>query len=181
MPPDVCPVAHAHWLNNPLRRLLHKPEKIFDGLVSEGQTAIDIGCGPGYFSLGLARMVGDSGRVIAVDLQPEMLEMVKRNAAKVGLQTRIETRVCSADSLSLDMKADFVLAFWMAHEVKDQSAFFSQVVPLLKPEAKFLLVEPVFHVNAAAFKKTLDFAVANGLKPIAEPRVRISRAVLFGI
>ena len=181
MPPDVCPVAHAHWLNSPLRRLLHKPEKIFQGLVSEGQTAIDLGCGPGYFSLGLARMVGDSGRVIAVDIQPEMLEMVKRNAAKAGLQSRIETHVCTTDSLGLNMKTDFVLAFWMAHEVKDQTAFFRQVVLLLKPEARFLLVEPKMHVNAAAFKKTLDFAVANGLKPIGEMKIRISRAMIFSI
>jgi len=43
------------------------------------------------------------------------------------------------------------------------------------------LVEPKMHVNAAAFKKTLDFAVANGLKPIAEPKIRISRAMIFTI
>jgi len=181
MPPDICHVAHAHWLNNPLRRLLHKPEKIFEGLVSEGQTAIDLGCGPGYFSLGLARIVGQSGRVIAVDLQPEMLEMVKRNAAKVGLQSRIETHACATDTLGLDMKADFVLAFWMAHEVKDQPTFFRQVVPLLKPDAKFLLVEPKMHVNARKFQKTLEIAQAEGLKPIGEMKVRISRAVVFGV
>ena len=181
MPPDICPVAHAHWLNNPLRRLLHKPEKIFGGLVSEGQTAIDLGCGPGYFSLRLAKMVGDSGRVIAVDIQPEMLEMVKRNAARQGLQERIETHVSGSDSLGLTEKADFVLAFWMVHEVPDQGAFLRQVVQLLKPGAKFLLVEPIFHVNAAKFKKTLDIAQAAGLKPIGEMKVRISRAMIFGI
>ncbi len=181
MPPEICPVAHAHWLNNPLRRLLHKPEKIFGGLVSEGQTAIDIGCGPGYFSLGLARMVGDSGRVVAVDLQPEMLEMVKRNAARQGLQTRIETCVCSTESLGLEIKADFVLAFWMVHEVENQAAFFRQAVPLLKPEAKFLLVEPIIHISAAKFKKTLEIAQAEGLKPQREMKVRFSRAMIFSI
>ena len=70
----VCPSWLAFVLNNPLRKLLQNPEKILKGLVQEGQTAVDLGCGPGFFTLPLARMVGESGRVIAVDLQSKMLD-----------------------------------------------------------------------------------------------------------
>jgi 2-polyprenyl-3-methyl-5-hydroxy-6-metoxy-1,4-benzoquinol methylase len=65
----VCPWWFAYTFDNPLRRLIHPPVRIFEGLVQEGQTAVDIGCGMGYFTLGLARMVGQNGQVIAVDLQ----------------------------------------------------------------------------------------------------------------
>jgi SAM-dependent methyltransferase len=80
--PDDCPYWLAWALDNPLRRWLHNPQKILEGLVQPGQTVLDLGCGPGYFSLALARMVGANGRVVAVDLQPEMLEFVRRRAER---------------------------------------------------------------------------------------------------
>ncbi len=179
MSPDVCPATHAGMLMTPLRRLFHKPEKIFAGLVSDGQTAIDLGCGPGYFSIGLAKMVGDSGRVISVDLQPEMLDMVKANAAKHNLQSRIRAHQCKADSLDLNEKADFVLAFWMVHEVPDKDGLLRQVTALLKPGAKFMMVEPKMHVGKKDWEKTVEIAKAVGFMHFKEIKVSISRALIF--
>ncbi len=65
----VCPAEHAGWLATPLRRLLQDPRRILDGLVAAGDTAIDFGCGPGFFTLPMAELVGPGGRVVAVDLQ----------------------------------------------------------------------------------------------------------------
>jgi hypothetical protein len=67
----------------------------------------------------------------------------------------------------------------MVHEVPDQQALLSEVRNLLKPEARFLLVEPKIHVTASDFQKTVNIARTIGLKPGAEPKVRLSRAVLF--
>jgi len=58
---DVCSAAHAGWLVTPLRRLLHDPRRILAGLIAPGATAIDFGCGPGFFTLPMADMVGRMG------------------------------------------------------------------------------------------------------------------------
>ena len=81
----VCPWWMAYTFDNPLRRLFHNPAKIFDGLVEEAMTVIDVGCGMGYFSIGMAKLVGACGKVIAVDLQQKMLEIMLRRARRAGV------------------------------------------------------------------------------------------------
>ena len=78
----ICPWWLAYTFDNPLRHLLHRPAKIFAGLVQPGMTVADIGCGMGYFTLALAEIVGDAGKVIAVDVQHQMLDIMQRRAAK---------------------------------------------------------------------------------------------------
>ena len=90
----VCPPWLAGMLESPLRRAMHRPEKLLAGLVEPGMTVLDIGCGPGYFSLSMARLVGPQGRVIAADLQPEMLARVRAHAEKDGLLERITLHQC---------------------------------------------------------------------------------------
>ena len=63
----VCPPSVVRWLNNPLRKLIQNPWKIMGEYVSTGDTVVDLGCGGGFFAVALAEMVGESGRVIAVD------------------------------------------------------------------------------------------------------------------
>jgi ubiquinone/menaquinone biosynthesis C-methylase UbiE len=175
----VCPWWLAYIFDNPLRRLLHNPEKLLAGLVEEGQTAVDIGCGMGHFSPGMARMVGENGWVISVDLQEKMLDRVRSRAVQSGLESRIRLHQCQPNRIDVSGLVDFVLAFWMVHEVSNQQAFLAEVRNLLKPEARFLLVEPKIHVTASSFQKTVDIARATGMKPCMEPKVRMSRAVLF--
>jgi ubiquinone/menaquinone biosynthesis C-methylase UbiE len=176
---DVCSWRYAGLLDNPLRRLLHNPAKIFGGLVKPGQTVVDLGCGPGYFSMGLAKLVGEGGRVIAVDLQPEMLDMARRRATQLGLLSRIQFHQCPPDRIGIDQPVDFALAFWMIHEVPNVEAFLREIRGFLKPEARFLLVEPKFHVTVASFRETIDLACTVGMRPCAEPSIRISHAVLL--
>lgn len=175
----VCPWWLAYTFDNPLRHLFHNPEKLLAGLVEKGQTVLDVGCGMGHFSLGMARMVGEKGCVISVDLQPEMLNKVRSRAEKNGLQSRIRLHQCQPNKIGVSEPIDFALAFWMVHEVPDQKTFLEEIQSLLKPEAHFLLVEPKLHVTALDFRETVDLAHAVGLKPSAEPKVSLSRAVLF--
>ena len=175
----VCPWWLSCVLYNPLRRLLHNPDRILAGLVQPGQTVMDIGCGPGHFTLAMARLVGDTGRVIAVDLQPKMLDMVRRRAERTGFSQRIRLHQCAPDRLGVEAQVDFAFAFWMVHEVPDGLAFLRQVAALLKPGAHFLLVEPRLHVTLERFDRTVQLARAAGLQPCAEPGITLSRAVLF--
>jgi ubiquinone/menaquinone biosynthesis C-methylase UbiE len=179
MSDHVCPWWLGYALDNPLRRILHKPEKILAGLVGQGDTAVDIGCGMGFFSLAMARMVGDQGRVLSVDLQPEMLDMVRRRAEGAGLLPRIHTHHCRSDTIGIEQQVDFVLAFWMVHEVPDRRAFLREVRAILKPEARFLLVEPKVHVPPSSFGRIVEEACGAGMKVCSENRISLSRAVLF--
>jgi ubiquinone/menaquinone biosynthesis C-methylase UbiE len=179
MDDHVCPWWLCFTFDNPLRRLIHNPDRLLRSWIAPGQTAIDVGCGMGYFTLPMARLVGHTGRVIAVDLQAQMLDRLQRRAARAGLQARIQPHRCQPDTLALSDPADFILTFWMVHEVRNQAAFLQEIRNLLKPTAHYLLVEPKLHVAAADFQRTVQTAQAVGLRPIAQPKVGLSRAVLF--
>jgi ubiquinone/menaquinone biosynthesis C-methylase UbiE len=166
-------------IDNPIRRLIHNPQKILAPYVRPGMTVMDVGCGMGLFSIAAAKMVGDDGRVIAVDLQQKMLDAMKRRAEKAGVAHRIHAHRCQADNLNIDAKADFVLAFAMVHEVPDTKRFLSQVHACLKPSGKFLVAEPRMHVPAGAFQKMLEIAGDVGFGRSEEPQVRRCRAVVF--
>jgi ubiquinone/menaquinone biosynthesis C-methylase UbiE len=65
----ICPWWIGYILANPLRRLLQKPEEILRPYIKKGMNVLDIGCGMGFFSLPIARMVGDTGKVVCVDFK----------------------------------------------------------------------------------------------------------------
>ncbi len=179
MDEHVCPWWLAYTFDHRLRRLMHKPEKILKGLVGKGQTVIDIGCGMGFFAIAMAKMVGETGRVIAVDLQPNMLAVLRRRAEKTGVLSRLHPHLCEPDKIGISEPVDFALAFWMVHEVPDAKNLLRQIRALLKPNAHFLVVEPKIHVPEARFKQMVEAARAVGLQIDSEPKVAVSRAVLL--
>ncbi|MGZ4198870.1 MAG: class I SAM-dependent methyltransferase, partial [Thermoleophilia bacterium] len=158
---------------------LHDPRRILEGLVEAGDTAVDLGCGPGFFTLPMAEMVGPGGRVVAVDLQAAMLDRLRLRAERAGLAARITAHQCTAETIGELPAADVALAFYMVHEVPDVARFLGEVSGALKPGGRFLLVEPRGHVSASVFAATVERAAAAGLRPAATPRVRLSRATLF--
>lgn len=179
--PHICHWHCNYLLDNRLRRLLHPPEKLLSGYLRPGQTALDAGCGMGLFSLPMAGLVGDTGKVIAVDLQPEGLKVLRRRAAKAGLDGRIRTVAGDLGELPLQEKIDFALAFYCVHEVPDFSRFFRRIAGLLNPGGRLLVCEPKGHVKAVEFEQTLAAAHQFGLILIERPAVRWSHAALLGI
>jgi ubiquinone/menaquinone biosynthesis C-methylase UbiE len=173
----VCPWWLCRSFDNPLRRLIHDPERILAPHVAAGMTAVDIGCGMGYFTLGMAKLVGPGGKVIAVDLQERMLAALEKRACRAGLADRIILHRCRPDSLGVEEPADFALAFWMAHEVRDKPRFFAQISAFLKPCGRLLLVEPKFHVTRNSFGRTVEACREAGFRLLGEPAVALSRAV----
>ncbi|MBW2619038.1 MAG: class I SAM-dependent methyltransferase [Deltaproteobacteria bacterium] len=179
MAPHVCPWWLAYFFDIPGRRLLQNPKKICRPYVREGMTALDLGCGLGFSTIDLARLVGPSGKVLAVDLQPRMLSGLARRAKRAGLADRIETRLCGPDDLGLSEAADFAIAFNVVHEASDQTAFLAQVSRALKPGACFLIVEPSFHISEDDLLATIALADKIGLKEVSRPRIVWSRAVVL--
>jgi ubiquinone/menaquinone biosynthesis C-methylase UbiE len=165
----VCPHTISYMLDNPIRGLIQNPGRIVGPYIKSGDTAIDLGCGPGFFTIPMARLVGDTGRVIAVDLQPQMLAHIRRKAQKKKLLDRIELHQCGPGSLNLTAEADFILAFYMVHEVPDADSFFKETRAILKKGGHLLIVEPRFHVKKAAFEAMLTLALQNGFKAIERP------------
>ncbi len=175
----ICPVERADHLDTRVRRWVQNPRRILGPFIQEGMTVLEVGCGPGFFSLDLAWMVGEAGRVIACDLQEGMLHKVRKKICGTELEGRITLHRCDHDRIGISEPVDFVLAFYMVHEVPDQEAFFREIRSILKPAGQVLVVEPPFHVSMAAFGKTLERARAGGLVPVQRPRVLFSKAVLL--
>ena len=161
------------------RRLHQRPRKFLGELVKPGMIVADIGCGLGFYTTEMACMVGEKGRVLAVDFQPEMLSFTQRKARKAAVSERVEFVQCTQDDLIVSEHVDFALSMWVAHEVPDRERFFRQIRGLLKPDGRFLLAEPKFHVRKELYKAVCDDAEEAGLKKISEPRVGGSRAALF--
>ena len=175
----VCPWWFAYTFDNPLRSLFHKPELLFSRYVREGMTVADIGCGLGYFSIGLARLVRESGKVIAVDIQGEMLDRMVRRASKQGVREIVSPVQCGDDNIGIDEPLDFALAFWMAHETPDVKRFFVQIHSALKPGGLFFIAEPKIHVSADEYRRELEIAEKVGFTVEEEPPVRFSHAVVL--
>lgn len=157
----VCPPFLGYVLLSPLRKLIENPERMFSPHVLPGMTVLEPGCGMGYFTLPLARLVGPEGRVITVDIQPKMLAVLEKRAKKAGLSQRIETRCVAPGSLGiadLENSVDFAAAIHMVHEMPDQASFFSEIYGALKPGGRMFVKEPGGHVSLAEFEKTLKIA-----------------------
>lgn len=181
MEQHVCPWWLAYTFDNPLRKLIHSPTKIMSPYVDAGMTAADIGCGMGYFSLGLAQLVGPGGRVFSADLQPEMLARVEKRAGKKGLSAIVTTVQSGPAAIGIDTPVDFALAFWMIHETPDPKAFFRQIHGILKPGGRLLMTEPRFHVDQEQFEAELAVARQAGFKLESSPKITFCRAALLTI
>lgn len=178
--PHRCPPWFYCTFDNPLRRLIHKPAVIFEELLHPGDTAVDLGCGRGYFSLAMADIVGPAGKVVAVDVLASILLKVRARARRRKLEDRIRLHLAGPAGLDIPEKADFVLAFWMLHEVPDRRRLLADARARLKAGGFLLAAEPKLHVKEADFERTIVLAGEAGLTLLDRPRIALSRAALFG-
>jgi ubiquinone/menaquinone biosynthesis C-methylase UbiE len=175
----VCPVALARSLDSGIRRWLQPPRKILAPYIKEGMTVLDVGCGPGFFSIELARLVGKSGRVIAADLQEGMLQKLKDKIRGTELEKRMTLHQCEKSKLGLSEKVDFILAFYMVHEIPDQQGFFNEMKSALKPNGRVFIVEPPIHTSKKEFNETIRKARDAGFIVISRPKIFPNKAVVL--
>jgi len=177
--PHICPHQFSFFLDNWLRRLIQHPKKIVGPYIEVGDTVIDMGCGPGYFTIDMAKMVGSQGRVIAVDIQEKMLDYVRKKAHRHGVAQRIDYLLVGAQESGLSHQVDFILAFYMIHETPDVHQTLITFKRLLKQGGKILAVEPKMHVKQPAFEDMIAKAEQIGLKAVDFPKYVSSRSVVF--
>jgi ubiquinone/menaquinone biosynthesis C-methylase UbiE len=175
----VCPWWLCFTFDNIFRRMIHDPVKILRPYIKAGDRILDIGPGMGYFTIPMAKMVGAGGHVTAIDLQEKMLAAIKKRAQRAQVEERIALQVCSPDSLGIKEKADFILAFWMVHEVPDKPRFLSELYAVLKDKGTFLLAEPNIHTTKKYFAELVETALQAGFRVAAQPEIFLSRAVLL--
>ena len=158
----TCPWWLTWTFDNPIRRLVHDPHRMLEPYVVEGTRVADVGCGMGYFTVEMARLVGSAGEVQAVDVQPQQLRAAERRCRRAGVAGRVRFVEASAGSLGLTGPVDFVLAFWMVHEVTGLDSFFEQLKTVTEAGARVLVVEPMFHVSREAVEAQMTLAAAHG-------------------
>ena len=178
----TCPWWLGYLLLAPMRRISQRPTRILGPFVRPGMLVVEPGCGMGFFTLDLARMVSPGGRVVAIDLQPKMLAGLRRRVARARLEGVVEIRQAKPDRLGIGDLAgqvDLAVALYVVHELPDPAAFFTEVARALKPESALLVLEPPLHVSRAAFESSLELAQRTGLVVRDRPKVGFNRAALL--
>jgi SAM-dependent methyltransferase len=132
----------ADWLTRPDREEAEQPERVLDELkVAPGSAVADLGAGNGYFTLRLARRVGASGRVLAVEIQQEMLDLLKIRMEKEALKNIDLVLSTENDPRLAPASVDLVLMVDVYHELSDPRAVLATVRKALRPKGRIALVE----------------------------------------
>jgi ubiquinone/menaquinone biosynthesis C-methylase UbiE len=136
------PAAWAKVFDDPSRDDWQKPEALLTSLgVVPGMTVADLGAGTGYFSVRVARAVGAKGRVLALDVEPSLVDYVKARAGKESLP-QIGAAVVPADDPRLPPKGvDLVLVVDTWHHLDDRVHYLAKLAAGLKPEGRVAVVD----------------------------------------
>jgi len=181
----TCPWWVQYFLASPLRKLVESPDAIVGPYVEPGMIVLDPGCGFGFFSLPIARMVGPRGKVVGVDIEPRAVERLRRKAAKRGLADRIDARPCEPRNLGLEDyrgRIDLAVVMNTLHEFEDLPGFLEQAAALLVPGGRMLVVEPRGHVTPANFAAELELCRRAGFRELDPPTYAAKRpAALLAI
>lgn len=135
-----CPASLAWLVNNPIRRRYMRP--ILDRVgIRPGERVLELGPGPGTFTLDAARRVGPGGQIVAVDIQPKMIAQVEARVREVSL-TNVETHVASAYDLPLDDDSiDRAFLVTVLPEIPDQARALAELRRVLKPGGVLSITE----------------------------------------
>jgi ubiquinone/menaquinone biosynthesis C-methylase UbiE len=182
----VCPWWLGYLLASPIRKLWQKPDAIVAPYIKDSMTVLEVGPGMGFFTIPMARIVGERGKIVCVDIQEKMLKSLMNRAKRAGVAGQVITKIASRDSLNIaDFagKIDFVLAFAVVHEIPDQENLFRQIFASMKPGALLLVSEPTGHVTNEAFEKMLSLIKSLGFEEISRPIIKqeISAVLKKGI
>lgn len=183
MSSDLCPVWAGRFLASPFRRRLHDPETLLGPYVRPGMWVLDAGCGMGYFTIPMARMLDGRGRVVAVDRQEGMILALAARLQEERLYAVVEPRICPEHTLrvgDLPETFDFALLFAVAHEAGNQCHLFAELFAAVRPGGHLLVAEPAHHVTGGAFEASVERACGAGFTECGRPGVPGCHAALFG-
>jgi predicted methyltransferase len=138
----VMGVGGAGWLERPEREAEEEPGRAVEALdLRPGMTVADIGAGSGYYTSRIARKVAPSGRVIATDIQPGMIELLERRVKADGL-TNVTAILGAMDDPRLQPNSiDLAIMVDVYHELQQPQLFLQRLKPAFKPGGRLVLLE----------------------------------------
>lgn len=132
----------AGWLERPSREREEQPTKLLESLrIEKGSKVADIGAGSGYFTVRLAKLVGETGTVYAVDIQPEMLTILRNRAKKEGLENIELVQGTIVDPKLPADTIDLILLVDVYHEFSHPWEMADAMIRSLKPGGRIVFVE----------------------------------------
>jgi protein-L-isoaspartate O-methyltransferase len=132
----------ATWLERPEREEEENPKKLIELLkLKEGEVVADIGAGSGYYTFRMAKLVGPKGKVLAVDIQKEMLDIIRSRMKKDGIENVEPVMGDEADPKLKDASVDTILLVDVYHEFAQPYEMTEKMVKALKPGGRIVFVE----------------------------------------
>ncbi len=167
----------APWLIRNTRQQEENCEALLPALkIKHGQVVCDMGCGNGFYTLKLAKLVGPSGRVLAVDIQPEMLRLLEARAKDDGCQNIEPVLGTVIDPQLPAGQVDLILLVDVYHEFSHPEQMLRAMRRALKPDGRLVLVEfrledpqvPIKLLHKMSKAQILKELVPNGYKLVEE-------------
>ncbi len=136
------PKAYIAMLDDPARRAHQKPNEVMSALrLKKGEVIADIGAGSGYFAFRLARHVGDTGRVYAVDVSSEMIAHLNRRIRDLKMKNVVTILSASDDPLLAHATIDrfFICDTW--HHIENHDRYLGLLNKMLKPRGQVVMID----------------------------------------
>ena len=152
--------------------------KILSPYVHQGDSVLDLGPGIGFCTFPLSSLVGENGIVYAADIQKKMLDVINRKATRKQIRN-IRTFLIGDEGLNFELTFDFMLLFWMFHEVPEKGALLNNLRKKLKASGKILIAEPFIHVGRKTFTNELAVAEEIGFVIVDYPKIPLSKAAVL--
>jgi ubiquinone/menaquinone biosynthesis C-methylase UbiE len=158
-----CPAALSWLVDNPLRRRYMRP--VLDRIgIRPGERVLELGPGPGTFTVGAALRAGAEGRLIAVDIQPEMIDQVEKRVQQAGL-TNVETHVASAYELPIvDQSVDRAFLITVLPEIPDRARALAELRRVLRPGGVLSITEEFYDPDYLFLPETTGLVEAAGCR-----------------
>lgn len=156
-----CPSALAAVVDNPIRRQYMRPVPDRIG-VQEGERVLELGPGPGFFTIEAARRAGPDGSLVAVDIQPKMIALLEQRLRQAGV-TNVETHVASAYTLpAADGSLDRAFLVTVLPEIPDQRRALAELHRVLKPGGVLSITEEFLDPDYPFAAETIQRVEAAG-------------------
>jgi ubiquinone/menaquinone biosynthesis C-methylase UbiE len=158
-----CPASLSWLVDNPLRRRYMRP--VLDRIgIRPGEWVLELGPGPGAFTVDAAQRVGSEGRLIAVDIQPEMITQVEQRVREAGL-TQVEAHIASAHALPLDDgSVDRAFLITVLPEIPNPPRALAELHRVLRPDGVLSITEEFYDPDYLFLPETIRLVEGAGFR-----------------